>query len=69
MEKGTNEEHSYASHIPVVSHWHQWNIQMPQGPSVHRHIPASPECIYIIGIPPVGVEISIGKLQQFANQI
>lgn len=36
---------------------------------MHRHVPSPPECIDVVGIPPVAVEISVREMQQLSHQI
>lgn len=37
-------------------------IDSPYGPTMHWHVPSSPERIDIVGVPPVGVKIPICKV-------
>lgn len=36
---------------------------------MHWHVPCSPESVDVIRVPPVAVEIPIGEVQQFTQQI
>lgn len=69
MKECTDKEHNNRSGRFAVAHVHHGNVQMANAPSMHRHIPCTPKCVRIVGIPPVTVEIAIGKVQQFADQI
>lgn len=42
---------------------------LPQGPSMHRHVPRPPKSVDVVRVPPVAVEIPIGEMQQLAHQI
>lgn len=34
-----------------------------------RHVPRFPECVDVVRVPPVAVEVSIGEMQQLADQV
>lgn len=42
---------------------------LPHSPSMHGHIPRPPEDVDVVRVPPIAIEISIGEVQQFTDQI
>jgi len=42
---------------------------MADTPPVNWHVPGPPEGINIIGIPPITVKVSIGKVQELSHRI
>lgn len=36
---------------------------------MHGHIPRPPEDVDVVRVPPIAIEISIGEMQQFTDQI
>lgn len=62
MEKGTDEEYNYRCGIFAITHINYRNVQMTNAPPMHRHVPAAPECINIISIPPIRVKVTVSKV-------
>lgn len=69
MEESADKKYDQRRDRTIVAHIDDWYVNMPHTPSMHRHIPCSPKRINIIGIPPIAIEIPVGKVQQFADQI
>ena len=44
-------------------------IDMPKEPSMHWQIPVLPKLWKVCGIPPIVVEVSIGKIEQFPRDV
>lgn len=63
MEKCTNEKDYQRSCGPAIAQVNNRNVNMSHTPPMHRHIPRTPKCVNIISIPPVTVEITVGKMQ------
>lgn len=36
---------------------------------MHGHVPRPPEDVDVVRVPPIAIEISIGEMQQFTDQI
>lgn len=69
MEKGADEEHGDRCGILLVAHLYDGNVQVAHSPSMHGHIPRPPEDVDVVRVPPIAIEISIGEMQQFTDQI
>jgi len=44
-------------------------MYLPHSPTMYQHVPSSPKCIDVIGVPPVTVEFPIREMQQLPHQI
>ena len=42
---------------------------MPDTPLMHGQVPHLPELDNVVGVPPVGVEVSIGKLHYLTHRV
>lgn len=69
MKERANKEHNERSRLPAISFINRRNIDMPNTPPMNGHIPRAPECIRIVGIPPVAIKVSIREMHQLAHQI
>lgn len=69
MEECTNEKYDQRSGHSAIAQVNNRNVNMAHTPSMYWHIPCPPKSVYVIGIPPVTVEVSIGKMQQLSNEI
>lgn len=67
MEECTDEEHRDTGNSATVTHRNDGNVQMPDGPPVHRHVPVAPERVNVVGVPPVTVKVAVRKVQQLAD--
>lgn len=69
VEKGADEEDDDRRGHFAVPHVKYWQVQMSHAPPMNRHVPRSPEGVDVIRVPPVAVEISISKLQNFSEEV
>lgn len=53
----------------VVKGTTSYQRHLPHSPSMHGHIPRPPEDVDVVRVPPIAIEISIGEMQQFTDQI
>lgn len=44
-------------------------IHVSYGPHVHGHVPGTPEYGYVVGIPPISVELAVCELQQLTHKV
>ena len=63
VEKCRYEEHNYTSGGLFISHLSNRYVNMAHRPHVDRQVPSTPKHGYIIGIPPITVELTISEVQ------
>ena len=55
---------------PAVAHLpDDWLVEVSHAPLVHRQVPHFPELDDVVGVPPVGVEAPVRKLQDLADRV
>lgn len=62
MEERTDEEHCDTGNSATVPHRNDGQVQVPDGPPMHRHVPVAPERVDVVRVPPVAVEVAVGKV-------
>lgn len=69
VEECAEQEDDQRGHCFAVSLVDDWDVEVAHAPSVNGHIPGTPKRVDVVRVPPVTVEITIGKMQEFTNQI
>lgn len=44
-------------------------VNMSDGPHMYWHVPGAPKYGYVVGIPPISVELAVCELQQLSHQV
>lgn len=69
MKQRRYSEHNESGVKFAVSFFGDGSVNVSDGPHVHWHIPSAPEYGYIVGVPPIRVELSVCELQQLTHQV
>lgn len=69
MEKSRYEKYHSTGCDLAIAVRSDGDVDVSHGPAVHRHVPRPPEHLDVIGVPPVVIEITIRKVQQFSYQV
>lgn len=69
VEESWNEEHEHSGDQLAIASLHGRHVHVPQGPTVHGHIPSAPKYVDVGRVPPIVVEVAIGEVQKLAHQI
>lgn len=69
VEEGAQEEDGDAGRELAVAHAHDGDVQVAHTPAMHGHVPGAPERVDVVRVPPVAVEVAVGKLQHLAQQV
>lgn len=69
MEKCADKEYDQWCGRSIVAQIGDWYVNVAHAPSMHWHIPWAPERVDIVGVPPIAIEVPVGKVQQFTDQI
>lgn len=69
MEECADEKYDQRCSRSTVAQVNDWYVNVTDAPSMHWHVPRTPERVNIVSIPPIAIEVPISKVQQFAHQI
>lgn len=69
VEEGTEEEDRNGGRLLRAAKVDHRKVEVADAPVVHGHVPVAPEDVDVVGVPPVVVELAVGKVQHFAHQV